>query len=150
MKDRLLIGMWRYAVTKKLRKRINRAAILKLSFKLDGTQDWKNDCGMQDEFRFECPFYCRVNGKSTDEGNVQYADNHRCLAPNNDKLWHEAMKQAKQFVSPRYEKQNMVVGCYLLIFAERGLENYKRLQRWSARFRAWQLAQSKIKSKTSS
>ena len=143
MIDRVLIGKWRYNITRKLRKRINKVATLRLCLKIDKESEEKlvhSFCGTR-PLNEDCPFYVSTN---------QIDKCGFCLAPNNDKLWHEAKKQAKQFVSPRYEKQSMVVGCYLLIFAIRGLENYKRLQSWSARFRAWQLAQSKIKLETSS
>lgn len=133
--DKCFIGMWRYATTKKLRKRINKASVLKLSFKLDGTQEWKSCCGMKDEFRSQCPFYCRVNGKSLDVGNVQYMDNHRCLAPNNDKSWFAAKKEGKSFISPSYEKKGyMVVGCYIAIFCELGLATYNRLKPWRRKY----------------
>jgi len=127
LKDRCLIGMWRYAFTKKLRKRINKAATLRMCLKIDRDSQEKlvdNYCGTHplDE---DCPFH--VNAIEPNKCGI-------CLAPSNDTLWHQAMKQGKSFISPSYEKRNhMVVGCYLLIFCELGYANYNRVLRWRKR-----------------
>jgi len=119
--------MWRFAITKKLRKRINKAATKVMCLKIDPESEGKlvdGYCGTR-VLQEDCPFYLKP--LKVDKCGI-------CLAPNNDKLWHEAKKQQKQFISPTYEKKNyMVIGCYLLVFCQRGYENYHRILRWRDR-----------------
>lgn len=135
MKDRELIGKWRYAITKKLRERINKAAIRMLALKIDEetADQWENSMCGTSPLNEDCPFFA-----STKIGH--------CLAPDFAKEWHQAMKKGKQFISPTYEHKNyMVYGCYISIFAEIGYQNYQRLKCWDVRFRKWQLAQRSSK-----
>ena len=119
--------MWRYAITKKLRKRINKAATKVMCLKIDPESENElidSYCGTR-VIQEDCPFY--FHSTRPNKAGV-------CLAPNNDKLWHEVKKQQKQWISPTYEKRNhMVVGCYLLVFCERGYENYHHILRWRDR-----------------
>ena len=128
MFDRELIGKWRYAVTKKLRKRINKAATKLMCLKIDPESEEElanHYCGTK-VLQEDCPFFC--NSNRPDHCGV-------CLAPNNDKLWHETKKEQKQFISPTYEKRNnMVVGCYISIFCQRGYAAYNRLLRWRHKY----------------
>jgi len=117
------IGMWRYALTKKLRKRINKVATLKLCLKLD-ENTWSEGihthCGTN--LYVDCPFHVPSKNPQT----LGY-----CLAPNVDSYWHEEMKRQREFISPRYGDK--VVGCYLQVFAKKGYENYLRIQAWKRR-----------------
>lgn len=128
MIDKNLIGMWRYALTRKLRKRINKAATLRMCLKIDKESEGKlvdTYCGTLnlDE---DCPFFVRP---------TERLRAGCCLAPNNDILWHNAMKQGKSFISPSYEKKNhMVVGCYIKIFCELGYAAYNRILRWRYKY----------------
>lgn len=121
--------MWKYALSRKLRKRINAIAILKLALKLDAKyHEWEHSCGTR--YANGCPFYCRVHSEDEDKGNVRYCKNHLCLAPNNDSYWRE-MNKSIRFISPRYGDK--VIGCYISIFIQRGFENYSRLRKWVRR-----------------
>jgi len=138
MQSRELIGKWRYALTKKLKKRIRKVASLRMCLKIDPECEQgliNSYCGTSN-VNEDCPFFLkRLKPETCDI----------CLAPTNDPLWFEEKKRQGSFISSRYEKTHQVVGCYLIIFSEIGYENYKRLKRWEARLRAWQLAQSKTK-----
>jgi len=126
MYDKEYIGMWRYAITRKLRKRINRVATLRMCLKIDKESEEElvdSYCGTR-PLNEDCPFHVSTN---------QQDKCGFCLAPNRDKLWHEAKKEAKHFISPRYEKQSMVVGCYISIFCERGYVVYNRILKWRRR-----------------
>jgi len=128
MKDRSLIGMWRYAITRKLRKRINKAATRMLALKIDEetADQWENSMCGTSPLNEDCPFF--VSTRLPDR-------NGHCLAPDFAKEWHQAMKDGKQFISPTYEHRNyMVCGCYISIFCELGLSNYNRILRWRKRF----------------
>lgn len=128
MRDRSFIGMWRWVKSKKLRKKINRAATLKMCLKIDRESEEnlvKSYCGTP-PLNEDCPFF--VSPIKTQRMGC-------CLAPNNDPLWHQANKELKSFISPTYERQNhMVVGCYIKIFNELGYANYNRVLRWKYRY----------------
>lgn len=127
MYDKCYLGMWRYAITKKLRKRINKAMTKLMCIKIDEESAdalTHSMCGTH-VLHDDCPFFAATH-KSDHCG--------YCLAPDNDKMWHDTKKQEKQFISPVYEKRNyMVVGCYIAIFCERGYATYNRLLRWRKR-----------------
>ena len=128
MLDRCLIGMWRYAITKKLRKRINKAATKIMCAKIDpqNMEELSHRyCGTH-VIQEDCPFFLKP---------IETNRSGICLAPDYDQEWHKVMKKQKQFISPIYEKRNnMVVGCYIAIFCERGYAAYNRLLRWKYKY----------------
>jgi len=104
MKDRSLIGMWRFAITEKLRKRINKAATKLMCLKIDPKSEeefTKTYCGTS-PLNEDCPFF--VSTRLPDR-------NEHCLASDFAKC-----------------------GCYISTFCELGLSNYNRILRWRKRF----------------
>jgi len=123
MIDRSYIGMWRYALTKKLKKRIRKVASLRMCLKIDPEceQGFVNSyCGTSN-VNEDCPFFLkRLKPETCDI----------CLAPTNDPLWFEEKKRQGSFISSRYEKTHQVIGCYILVFCERGHAAYNRILSW--------------------
>lgn len=112
-----LIGKWKYALNKKLKKRLREVALLKLCLKIDklGRRQYAI-CGTVHESA-DCPF-------------LFYDEEHPlCLAPRFAPEWYEAQKG---YVSP-LSIEKMVIGCYILPFCRRGYENYQRLRIWFRR-----------------
>lgn len=127
-----LEGMWRYFPSKKLRRRVNQTAIIKLALKLNREMKWSSCCGMcRDDFNLSCPFYCKT---STDKGNPLSMENHLCLAPEISKDWYD-IDGGKNWMAPQFREKYKVIGCYLVNYCVRGYENYARLKAWNHRAR---------------
>jgi len=126
MQPLCLKGMWRYAITRKLRKRINKVATRMLALKIDEetADQWENSMCGTSPLNEDCPFF--VSTRLPDR------DGH-CLAPDFAKEWHEEY-EGKKFISPTYKNANYrVVGCYILPFCEHGYTTYLRLLSWRHR-----------------
>lgn len=100
-----LEGMWMYAQNRKLRHAINRAALLKLTFRIGGdSEGWDSGCGTQLP---SCPLRMLPNG--------------------GDKL------KLPLCLKEGFDKKHP--GCYILPFCERGVENKGRMDAWRRRAR---------------
>jgi hypothetical protein len=121
-------GMWKYFPSKKLLKKINGIATLKLVMKLDDREIGKSCCGMLDSFRSKCPFHCKI---SNDPMNTN-ASNHQCLAPEHDTEWY-SIADGRKWIPPIYRTEHKVLGCYIIGYCDRGLENFRRIKAWKHR-----------------
>jgi hypothetical protein len=120
MPNEELKGMWRYAMSKNLRKKINRIAMTKMCLKIDPlTAQMTSGCGV-DHIRDDCPFCVR---------NLALSSAHLpdCLAPELDNEF-VTMKRAEGIYRPKG-----VIGCYLLPYCRLGYHRYQNIKAWVRR-----------------